>query len=140
MADRRRLVLGVKMMDHGGLLWLGLWAWGLVAGIGATGCTPSPDGAARPPAWVGSGASVTDRGERLVAHGVGVARGIRNAPLARTTADNRARASLARALDDHFAKTSSVVLRGVEIEARWVDPTDGTVFSLARLVVPAGAY
>jgi len=114
------------------------------------------------PAWVdgGSGAFKGD-GTAHVLHGVGSSSGIRNAALARTTADNRARAEIAKIFEvysaslmkDYMASTtagdmsksseeqhveqaiktfSATTLRGVEIIDHWIAP-DGTWYALAQL-------
>jgi len=62
-------------------------------------------------------------------YGIGKARGIRNRSLLQSTADNRARASIARFLAD-----GPVTLTGVEIIDRFVDE-EGVMFALARMPV-----
>ena len=74
------------------------------------------------PAWVDKSAYKDDDG---VAWAVGVARGIRNPSLLRSTCDNRARAAMARFVGEP-------TLNGVEIVDHWIAP-DGTLHSLARL-------
>ncbi len=114
------------------------------------------------PEWVirGSGAFEGDAGR--VFYGVGAASGIKNKALSRTTADNRARAEIqkvfktysASLMKDYMASTtagdmsasseeqhveqavktfSAGTLHGVEIVNHWTDPSDGTLYSLARL-------
>ena len=112
------------------------------------------------PDWVmkGSGAFGGDTGR--VFYGVGSVTGIKNHALARTTADNRARAELAKQFEvysaslmkDYAASTmagdatseeqnvesviktfSAQTLSGVQIVDHWFHPGDGTVFALARL-------
>jgi len=113
------------------------------------------------PDWVnrGSGAFGGDKGK--VFYGVGIASGIRNAAMRRSTTDARARAEIAKILDtyvsvlnkDYMASTtagdmsasseeqhveqalktdSQMELSGVQIIDHWVD-TDGTEYSLASL-------
>jgi hypothetical protein len=112
------------------------------------------------PEWVlkGSGAYGGDAGR--VFYGVGSVTGIKNYALARTTADNRARADLAKVFEtysaslmkDYMASTmagdavseeqhvesviktfSAQTLSGVQVVDHWFHPGDGTVFALARL-------
>jgi len=113
------------------------------------------------PDWVnrGSGAFGGEKGK--VFYGVGMASGIRNAALRRSTSDSRARSEIAKTLDTYVAvlnkdyqasttagdmsasteeqhvqqalKTySQMELSGVLIVDHWVD-TDGTEYSLAQL-------
>ena len=114
------------------------------------------------PKWVvrGSGAATED-GKRVF-YGVGMVSGIANRALARSTSENRARAELgkifrtysASLMRDYRASTtagdmeasseeqhveqaiktfSKVTLSGVMIVDQWFDPSDATVFALARL-------
>src|SRR5205823_9904969 len=113
------------------------------------------------PEWVnrGSGAFGGEKGK--IFYGVGIASGIRNAALRRSTSDSRARSEIAKTLDTYVAvlnkdyqasttagdmsasteeqhvqqalKTySQTELSGVLIIDHWVD-TDGTEFALAQL-------
>ena len=113
------------------------------------------------PDWVnrGSGAFGGEKGR--IFYGVGIASGIRNAAMRRSTSDSRARAEIAKTLDtfvsvlnkDYMASTtagdmsasseeqhveqalktySNMELSGVTIVDHWVD-TDGTEFALAQL-------
>src|SRR5260370_3381767 len=113
------------------------------------------------PDWVnrGSGALGGDKGK--VFYGVGIASGIRNAAMRRSTTDARARAEIAKILDtyvsvlnkDYMASTtagdmsasaeeqhveqalktySQMELSGVQIIDHWVD-IDGTEYALASL-------
>ena len=113
------------------------------------------------PDWVtkGSGAFGGEAGR--VFYGVGSASGIRNHALARTTADNRGRAEIAKIFEvysaslmkDYMASTtagdmsatseeqhveqaiktfSATTLSGVQIVDHWFHP-DGTVYALAQL-------
>jgi hypothetical protein len=113
------------------------------------------------PDWVnkGSGAFGGDKGR--VFYGVGIASGIHNAAMRRSTVDSRARAEIAKTLDtyvsvlnkDYMASTtagdmnasseeqhveqalktySQMELSGVQIVDHWVD-NDGTEYSLAQL-------
>ncbi|HZX93559.1 MAG TPA: hypothetical protein VFE90_03525 [Myxococcales bacterium] len=117
------------------------------------------------PDWVnrGSGAFGGDKGK--VFYGVGIASGIRNAAMRRSTSDSRARAEISKILDtyvsvlnkDYMASTtagdmsasseeqhveqalktySQMELSGVQIIDHWVD-TDGTEYALASLDMDA---
>lgn len=127
------------------------------------GCASAPAKKVfRGPEWVwkGSGAFDIDKGK--VFYGVGMASGIKNKALLRTTADNRARAEIAKTLEtyvavlakDYMASTtagdmsasseeqhvenalktfSKTTLHGATIVDRWLDPEDGTFYSLCEL-------
>lgn len=113
------------------------------------------------PDWVnrGSGAFGGEKGK--IFYGVGIASGIRNAAMRRSTSDSRARAEIAKTLDtfvsvlnkDYQASTtagdmsqsseeqhveqalktySNMELSGVTIVDHWVD-NDGTEYALAQL-------
>jgi hypothetical protein len=114
------------------------------------------------PEWVlkGSGAFGGETGR--VFYGVGSVTGIKNHALARTTADNRARAEIAKIFEvysaslmkDYMASTtagdmeasseeqhveqaiktfSAQTLSGVQVVDHWFHPVDGTVYALAQL-------
>jgi hypothetical protein len=114
------------------------------------------------PDWVikGSGAFPGDEGKQVF-YGVGSVSGIRNHALARTTADNRARAEIQKTFEtysaslmkDYMSSTtagdmsasdeqqfvesatktfSAGTLSGVVITEHWFHP-DGTVYALAKL-------
>lgn len=113
------------------------------------------------PEWVNKGSGAFG-GEKQVFYGVGSAGGIKNASLARSTADNRARAEISKVFEVYSASlmkdfqesvtagdfsassesqmvTSAIktfsanTLNGVEVVDHWIHPTDGTIYSLARL-------
>lgn len=85
-------------------------------------------GALTEPAWVARG-SVTHGGQT---YGVGKTETLdsKNWSLAVSTADNRARAELAKLLGDG---ATEVRMQGATIEHRWLG-ADGTLYALARLV------
>ena len=143
-------------------LVVGLLALGMTACGGSTtaGDAPANFQGIEYPDWVlkGSGAYGGDAGR--VFYGVGSVTGIKNHALARTTADNRARADLAKVFEtysaslmkDYMASTmagdavseeqhvenviktfSAQTLSGVQVVDHWFHPADGTVFALARL-------
>ncbi|MBI4714996.1 MAG: LPP20 family lipoprotein [Nitrospirae bacterium] len=134
----------------------------LLAGFAAGCAGAKKEGAGKPPAWVlkGSGA-FQDAGDKVF-YGVGSVSGVRNRSMADSTADNRARAEIAKVFETYSAslmrdyassttagdfsrsseeqfveqtvKTfSAATLSGVMVVDRWVDPNDGTVYALARL-------
>jgi hypothetical protein len=113
------------------------------------------------PDWVNKGSGAFG-GDKRVFYGVGSASGIRNHSLARSTADNRARAEISKVFEtytaslmkDYQASTtagdfsatseeqrveqaiktfSANTLNGVEVVDHWIHPTDGTIYSLARM-------
>lgn len=118
------------------------------------------------PEWVTKGSGAFGGEEGRVFYGVGEVSGIKNHALARTTADNRARAEIAKIFEvysaslmkDYMASTtagdmsasseeqhveqaiktfSAATLSGVQIVDHWFHPTDGSVFALARLDLSA---
>ena len=134
----------------------------------AVGCsstpdtTPSADTAAMGPPWVMKGSGAFDVDGSKLFYGVGVASGIRNKALLRETADNRARAEIARTMEvyvaslskDYMASTTAgdmsksseeqhvenalktftkSTLHGAMIVDRWMDPADGSMYSLCEL-------
>lgn len=136
--------------------------------ISLSGCAgKKPVGPSAAPDWVikGSGA-FKDTGNRVF-YGIGAVTGVHNKPIAITTADNRARAEIAKIFEtytaslmkDYAASTtggipavtgasatseeqhieqaiktfSAATLSGVMIIDRWTEPSDGTIYSLARL-------
>lgn len=113
------------------------------------------------PEWVNKGSGAFG-GDKQLFYGVGSASGIRNHSLARSTADNRARAEISKVFEtysaslmkDYAASTtagdfsasseeqrvesaiktfSANTLNGVQIVDHWIHPTDGTIFALAQL-------
>jgi len=144
---------------------LAMLAFGACSHPAASSAPPSLQGINYPD-WVtkGSGAFGGEAGR--VFYGVGSVSGIKNAALARTTADNRARAEIAKIFEtysaslmkDYAASTtagdmsasseeqhveqaiktfSASTLSGVQVVDHWYHPTDGTVYALARLDLKA---
>ena len=66
------------------------------------------------PAWVSRGSGAFDDDSRRVFYGVGSVHGLRNPSLARSTADNRARAEIAKI----FTTYSSVLMRDYSASTR----------------------
>lgn len=131
----------------------------LAASCGGSGDYYSDSGE---PNWVKRGSGAMTEDGKQIFYGVGMVSGIRNRAMARTTAENRARAELgkifstysASLMRDYMASTtagemdasaeeqhveqaiktfSQVTLSGVMIVDHWADPSDGTEFALARL-------
>ena len=140
------------------VLFMGL---SLMAGC-ASKPKPSADSATAGPEWVMKGSGAFDVEKGKVFYGVGVASGIKNKALLRQTADNRARAEIAKTLEtyvaslakDYMASTTAgdmsksseeqhvetalktftqTTLRGTAIVDRWVDPADGSMYALCEL-------
>jgi hypothetical protein len=115
--------------------------------------------AAAGPAWVNQGSGAFNDGNF---YGVGIASGIRNRALAIDTADSRARAKIAEVFNTYIAKLSKdymasttagdmkssseeqsvtaslksftkMDLAGAVPVDHWMDPADGTMFSLVKL-------
>lgn len=135
-------------------------ALGLLGGCSGKTLVESDLGVKGAPDWVNKGTQVlNDRGGRLF-HGVGQAPELGDASLQVSTADNRARAELARVLSsymgvvgmDYTAAVGSgegraneqavsqqiqsltqVNLSGAKIIAHWKDPKTRAVYSLAEL-------
>ncbi len=95
------------------------------------------------PKWVDKGGGYMNEKDGKAFYGVGAVMGIRNEPLAKETADNRARADLAKYMDtyeeqnvERALKTFvSTHLSGVMVVDRWEkeDKTGKTIYSLAKL-------
>jgi len=123
---------------------------------------PSADSAVKGPAWVTRGSGAFEDEDGKVFYGVGAASGISDKVLLRQTADNRARAEIAKILEtyvamlskDYLASTSSgemkkaseeqrveialktftkTKIRGAQIVDRWMDPADKIMYSLCKL-------
>ena len=126
------------------------------------GCAAKKPAAPEAPAWVNKGSGAFDVEKGKIFYGVGVASGIKNRALLRSTADNRARAEIAKILEtyvaylakDYMASTTAgdmeasaeeqhveealktftkTTLHGAQIIDRWRDPTDGSLFSLCEM-------
>lgn len=118
------------------------------------------------PKWVVRGSGAFNEEGKRIFYGVGQVNGIANRALARTSAENRARAELARIFKvyvaalykDYMASTTGgdmtasaeeqhveqavktftdATLSGVMIVDHWIDPSDGTHFALAKLDLEA---
>jgi len=143
------------------LVLVSLLAMGLIVGCASEKQQVSSRAAAQP-AWVtqGSGAFSGEMGKAF--YGVGSAWGMKNPSLLRSTADNRARAEIARifktytaslmkdysastmagnpdqvAEEQHVEQTiktfTKAELAGVQIVDHYKDPETGELFSLARM-------
>ncbi len=133
---------------------------GILFFVGCAGKEPAPPPAG--PAWVNKGSGAFDVDKGKVFYGVGVASGIKNRSLLISTADNRARAEVAKILEtyvavlakDYMASTtagdmkasseeqhveqalktfSKTTLHGARIIDHWKDPADGSLFALCEL-------
>ena len=129
-----------------------------------TGCASAPAKLDEPemPQWVYKGSGAFDDGGGKVFYGVGIASGISNKALLFSTADNRARAEVAKTLEtyvavlakDYMASTtagdmsasseeqhveqalktfSKTTLHGATIIDHWQDPGDKTMYSLCKM-------
>jgi hypothetical protein len=138
-----------------------LVALGMLFAIGCGKKEPAPPIAG--PAWTykGSGA-FDDEKKGKVFYGVGIASGIKNKALLFNTADNRARAEVAKVLEtyvaslakDYMASTTAgdmsasseeqhveqalksftkTTLHGARVIDHWIDPGDGTLFALCEM-------
>jgi hypothetical protein len=122
--------------------------------------------AAQAPEWVNKGNGAFKDGGSAVFYGVGIAQGIRNRALSVTASDDRARAEIAKIMNsyiavltkDYMASTTAgdmtksseeqmvsqtlknfakFTLHGAVIVDHWKDPSDGTMFALAKLDMAA---
>lgn len=144
---------------------------GLLLSIAVFGCAgakkeaavaPPVPSASAEPEWVRKGAGAfLNKGDKAF-YGIGSVSGVMNKSLARTTADNRARAEIAKVFETYsaslmrdyaasttagdFKKTSeeqnieqavktfsAATLSGVVIIDHWTDPQDNTIYALAKL-------
>lgn len=126
------------------------------------GCAGQKPAAPTRPAWVDKGSGAFDVDKAKIFYGVGVASGIKNVALLRSTADNRARAEVAKILEtyvavlakDYMASTtagdmsasseeqhveqalktfSKTTLHGARIIDRFKDPADGSMYALCEM-------
>lgn len=86
------------------------------------------------PSWIGRGAGAHQvDGKRLLV-GIGWARGVKNRSLARTAAQNRARAELARLVGSQGNNSQGgTLLRFVQTPKLWQDRSTGTLFAMAQV-------
>ena len=100
------------------------------------------------PNWVNKGTQVLKDKDGRLFHGVGMAEDLGNMSLQQTTADNRARAEIARILSSYMdvvendyvtasradnQNVSETNLAGVKIIGRWRHKKTNTIYSLAEL-------
>ncbi|MDL1964678.1 MAG: LPP20 family lipoprotein [Deltaproteobacteria bacterium] len=127
------------------------------------GCATTPTMEAKGPDWIWKGSGAFEDAEiGKIFYGVGIASGIKNKALARSAADDRARAEIAKTLEiyvavlskDYMASTTAgdmsdsseeqhveqalktfakTTLHGALIVDRWMDPNDGAFYSLCKL-------
>lgn len=134
----------------------------LVVGFLLDGCSGKAIKTSDEPSWVQRGGGAFLDKDQQSFYGVGAVVGIENKPLARSAADNRARAEISKIFEtysaslmrDYAASTtagrfdavseeqhieqsiktfSATTLSGVMIVDHWVSPSDHTYYSLARL-------
>jgi ribosomal protein L9 len=127
------------------------------------GCATTPT---KGPEWTWKGSGVFDEDTGKVFYGVGVASGIKNHALLRSTADNRAREEIAKTLEiyvaalakDYMASTTAgdmaasmeeqhveqalktftkTTLHGSVIVDRWMDSGNMTFYSLCKMDLSA---
>lgn len=139
-------------------LWVSCLLIGVLSACAGTKGGIAPEG----PDWVNRGSGAFSDGGRQVFYGVGAITGVKNKPMAMTAADNRARAEITKIFETYSAslmrdyarsttagdmeasseeqdveqaiKTfSAATLSGVFIIDHWKDPSDGTLYSLAKL-------
>lgn len=141
-------------------------AMGTLVFVGCAGKKPAIEKTAEwspvGPAWVVKGSGAFDGNNGKVFYGVGIASGIKNRALLISTADNRARAEVAKILEtyvaflakDYMASTTAgdmsasseeqhveqalktftkTTLHGATIVDHYRDPADGALFSLCQL-------
>jgi len=133
-----------------------------VALLASAGCSGKHKLVAGAPQWVNRGSGAFDDEGAKVFYGVGAVSGITSQPLAVQTADQRARADIAKQLDTYVAnlyrdyQTSTaatlgkqvveeqhveeslktftqVSVHGARVVDHWKDPETNTVYTLARL-------
>ena len=85
----------MKFQDAKNLVWTVMVAG--VAAVMLAGCSGSP------PKWVEKGGGYMNEKNSKSFYGVGAISGVRNEPLAKEAADNRARADLAKIMDTYTA-------------------------------------
>ncbi len=147
---------------------VGAAVWALSIGLlaGCVSSKPAQAPVAAGPEWVNKGSGAFKDGGAGVFYGVGMAAGIRNPALARSSADDHARDEINKTLntyvsslgkkymasttagdmkssseEQHVSNTLKVfaksTLHGVVIIDHWKDPADGTLYSLAKLDMSA---
>jgi len=143
-----------------------LKGWILLAGmvllVLMSGCSGKHKLVSGAPDWVNRGSGAFKDGESRQFYGVGVVTGVPSRTLARQTADQRARADIARQFDtfvsnlfrDYLASTNTnmgdktveeqhveqtiknltnVSVRGARVIEYWKEPDSDTIYALARL-------
>ncbi|MBW2122607.1 MAG: hypothetical protein JRH07_12295, partial [Deltaproteobacteria bacterium] len=144
--------------------WQALCIGTVIGALFLAGCAtrkPAPSTKGRP-AWVDKGSGAFDMKKKKIFYGVGIASGISNKALLVSTADNRARAEVAKILEtyvaslakDYMASTTAgdmsasaeeqhveqalknftkTTLHGARIVDHWRDPKDDSFFSLCEM-------
>ena len=75
----------------------------LLGMFGAAGCAKKLPHETKAPAWVTQGSAAFKDSEKKVFYGVGSVTGVKNKPLARTAAENRARAEIGKVFETYTA-------------------------------------
>ena len=143
-----------------------LFVGALVGLVGCSSSVKPGPIANNAPEWTQKGSGAFKDAGQSIFYGVGIAQGIRNRALSVTAADDRARAEIAKIMNtyvavlnkDYMASASTGVngqssdeqmvsqtlktfakftLNGAIIVDHWVDPTDGSIFSLCKLDMKA---
>jgi hypothetical protein len=140
------------------------------ASIIISGCSSAPvapTASKGEPDWVNKGSGAFDTPKGKVFYGVGVAQGIKNIALLRSTADDRARVEIVKTIKIHIARLkkdyqasttggadmslsteeqhtweaiesyAEMELNGAEIIDRWRDTSEGVQYALAKLDLTA---
>lgn len=150
----------MKSLKYGGLSLIIAVAFGLTACGGGPTKLESDLGIKGAPDWVNKGTAYVNNKDGRLFHGVGSASPMGDAALQRETADNRARAELARifssymdvvsqdyqsaaksgdtavgeeAVSRQIKSLTKVNLAGAQIIARWHDKKSNTVWAIAEL-------
>jgi hypothetical protein len=150
----------MKSLKYGGLSLIIAVAFGLAACGGGPTKLESDLGIKGAPDWVNKGTAYVNNKDGRLFHGVGSASPMGDAALQRETADNRARAELARifssyldvvsqdyqsaaksgdtavgeeAVSRQIKSLTKVNLAGAQIIARWHDKKSNTVWAIAEL-------
>jgi hypothetical protein len=155
------------MHKHLSKLAVAAFAFALTGLVGCAGSKPQAGPVAeKAPEWVNKSSGAFKDGGQSVFYGVGIAQGIRNRALSVSAADDRARAEIAKIMNQYvsvmgkdyqnsvtagdMSKSSEeqsvtatlktfakFTLHGVIIIDHWKDPSDGTMFALAKLDMAA---
>lgn len=133
---------------------------GLLSACGGAPTIESDFGIKGAPDWVNEGTQAVENPDGRFLYGVGFAPTMNDVALQRSTADNRARAELAKIVSTYIDATLSdyaaasgdsatgsieqsirsqtqTVLNGAKIKGRWRDERTGTIYSFAEMDMEA---